>query len=102
MDEPEETINKAFTIHRRHLLFLERVNENHSLALRTVLDSNIRNERSNHLKENLTIICFGLLFFMFAFLIEKPAVIYLSTCIGVVLLIYGLIGGVMNALRRTR
>jgi len=103
MVEPEELQNVSFKLYQKHLDFIDSINkDNRSLALRTHLNSVMRNELWKQLRENIIFILFGLMFFMFALLVQEPVPIYLATFIGVVILIYGLIGGVHDALRRTR
>lgn len=105
MEEPQETIQKSFYIYPTHIDFLEKINENTSLALRTVLDSIMRTEKHSKIKksidESMLWICFGLVLFILSFLLNGLiTVIPLFT--GIIVIMYGLIGGVTTALSRTR
>jgi len=117
MEEPQDTLSKSFRLYPKHITYLENVNENTSLALRMVLDENIRNEKRNNIKtsidKSMIWICFGLMFFIMSFLclalrsfvVDDMFLIVSSWSalgIGVFVLMYGLIGGVTTALSRTR
>jgi len=105
MEEPQDTVSKSFILYPKHIEFLENINENTSLALRTLLNSVMRTGKRNKIKEaveqSMLYICFGLVFFILAFL-STDIVAVIATLIGVFLLVYGLIGGVESALSRTR
>lgn len=101
----EKTIQKTFYILPKHLEFLNNINENPNLALRTLLNSIMRTDKKNKIKaaieQSMLYICFGLIFFILAFL-STDIVAVVATLIGVFLLVYGLIGGVESALPRAR
>ena len=105
MEEPQDSVSKSFVLLPKHIEFLEKINENTSLALRTLLDSIMRTDKKNKIKaaieQSMLYICFGLVFFILAFL-STDIVAIVATLIGVFLLVYGLIGGVESALSRTR
>lgn len=105
IDNFEESFGKTFTICQRHIDFLESINKNTSLALRTLLDSLSRQNKKLEIKkiidESMFFICFGLVFFILAFLSSGFASV-ICTGMGAVILSYGLIGGVFSALSRTK
>jgi len=105
IDNFEETFGKTFTISQRHIDFLEKINENTSLALRTLLDSLARQNKKLEIKkiidDSLFFVCFGLVFFIIAIL-STDFVSIICTGMGVIILSYGLIGGVFSALSRTK
>lgn len=99
MEEPEEYIQRSFNISKIHLRFLEDINENTNLALRTVLNSIIRNNDKIKIKqildEILLYVGFGLFFFMLSFIAENILVTVVTMMLGVFFLTYGAIGGVI-------
>jgi len=105
MEEPQDIIWKNFGVKQKHIEFLEKINENISLALRTVLDKSIRDTNRTEIKttvdQSMWFICFGLLFFVLSFLLDGFIVV-IPMLIGIAVLMYGLIGGVSSALSRTR
>ena len=105
LDNFEEYFGKTFTVCQRHIDFLENINKNTSLALRTLLDSLSRQNKKLEIKkiidESLFFICFGLVFFILA-LLSTDFVSVICTGIGIFILSYGLIGGVFGALSRTK
>jgi len=107
MEELDNLVWKKFGVYPKHMSFLEKINENTSQALRTVLDSTIRsndkNEKKQKTREFLIFTCFGLLFFIIALTAIYPYIsMMIALATGAGILVYGLIGGIENALPRTR
>jgi len=106
MKEPIDTVQTAFHIYPSHLEFLEKINSNRSLALRTVLDSIQNSEDLNKRKENLdhiiTFTSFGLICWMLSYIFTDFIITAVSIFLGVFLFAYGIVGGVINALQRTK
>lgn len=106
MEEPEDIIYKNFGIYKRHIDFLETVNKNTSLSLRTVLDSIINGQDKEEKKKQadnlISFIALGLMFFFISYLMSNPLVMLVCNGIGVFLFAYGAIGSVKNALSRTK
>jgi len=106
MEEPEDIVVKTFSIYKRHIVFLESINENTSLSLRTVLDSIINGQDKLEKKKQAdTLISFaalGLMFFFLSYLMSNPLAMLACNGIGVFLFAYGAIGSVKNALSRTK
>ena len=102
--EPEQLKTFSFKLYPYHIKFLEKINDNQSLALRTHLDSIIRVNKKIQMKQQLDSIMFfisiGLIFIIIA-LLGDSFITIISTMIGVFILTYGLIGGVIDALQRT-
>lgn len=105
MEEPQDVIWKNFGVYQKHIDFLEKSNENTSLALRTVLDSIMRTEKRGKIKttidKSMLWICFGLVLFILSFLLNGLITV-VPLFAGIIVIMYGLIGGVITALSRTR
>ena len=103
MEEPEDTFVKGFSVYQRHICFLEQINNNTSLALRTVLDSimngELRKRKKQILDHVLLYSCFGLIFVLISNLFNNTIVFLISILIGLFLVIYSIIGGVISALQ---
>lgn len=105
MEESDTTLQKTFTIFPRHIVFLEGVNENTSLALRTVLDSIVSGENQLRKKQIIdgmvTYVSFGLICMLLSYIVSNVCIMLVCIMLGVFLFAYGLIGGVLGALQRT-
>ena len=106
MEYPEDVIWKNIGLYQRHLNLLEHVNENPSIAARTILDSIIngqdRLEKKRQIDGVLTFVALGLMFFFISYLLDNFVVVFVCTGIGVFLFAYGTIGGIVNALSGTK
>lgn len=105
MEEPKDVIWKNTGYFQEHLDFLEKINENHSAANRTILSSVMRNDKQNQIKNtidsNLIWICFGLFCFFFSYLFVGLLSV-ITFMLGTGIFAYGAIGGVLSAIQRTR
>lgn len=97
----EELEGYSFYLYPRHIETLDRVDPNHSKALRTILDSKNRyakRKQKNQLFDRLfLIIVLGLMFFMFSLLAplyETPIQL-----VGILIISYGFFRGVMDAIQ---
>lgn len=101
-NESEKVFSKSFTIFPKHLKFLKTVNKNESLALRTVLDSIMndkdRTRKRELLDTRLIFISFGFIMFFMSYLADSFYVRGGAILVGVAILGYGLIGGVLDAI----
>lgn len=106
MVQLEDIFWKNFGISQKHLDFLERINSNTSLALRTVLDSIMRNEKKLFNKQEIdkmiTYAAMGLICWLIAFLFTNAVIILVSMSIGSFLFGYGIIGWCWNVLQLKR
>ena len=106
MEEPEDIIWKNLGFYKRHLDLFDNVNENPSVAVRIILDSIINGQdKEEKRKQKDTLISFvalGLMFFFISFLMSNPLAMLVCNGIGVFLFAYGAMGGVKNALSRTK
>ena len=102
MDESETFFSKTFTISQKHIDFLNKINENASIALRTVLDSIIRNDKRSKIIEEvknlLYFFSFGAILILISYTLTD-ILRFISMSIGFSILIYGVIMGVYNAIR---
>jgi len=111
MNEPTEQVRTSLSLYPKHIRFLEDINENTSLAARTVFDSVMRTEKKNHVREKINevmmYVIVGMLFFILAFLLDG-FVVAIPTVIGAGVLTYGLISAIYlprgkhGTVRRTR
>lgn len=106
MNEPESASQKTFTLYPHHIVFLEGINENTSLALRTVLDSISNGEKQVKHKQILdtavTYVSLGLICMLLSYIVDSFVIKSFCILIGAFLFAYGAMGGVMGALQRTK
>jgi len=107
MEKPEELESCGFRLAKKHIQLLESINDgNKGLALRTLLNSVINGKEQQARKEQrdgiINFVSFGLLFFFLSYLISNVFITLLCIMLGVFLFGYGIMGGVVNALQRTR
>ncbi len=103
----ETTIKQTFHLYQRHMNLLDEVNaENHAQALRTILDSIINGkekaERKKTMDTSVIVACMGLLFLIFSYLFDGVLQRGIMIGIGVLIISYGLIGGIEIAIQRSR
>ena len=93
MDEPEETTKRSFVLSESHYAFLEKINSNTNLALRTVLDSIIKNEKRIIKKEIadsiLMYVGVGLLLFIFSYAVQDYLIKIVAIVAGAFFFAYG-------------
>ena len=99
----EDIVPKTFSVYPRHIVFLEDVNENTSLALRTVLDSVMNGrdqmERKQLFDNSILFVALGIILFFLSYTSSNFFVNSISILLGVALVGYGAIGGAFGALR---
>lgn len=102
MDEPEPNFCRTFNITQKHIDFLNKINDNNSLALRIVLDSIIKNNHhTRFMKEINNILYFssiGIILLFISYLIPDFVIKLICISIGSFIVIYNLIGGVFSAI----
>lgn len=110
MDEPEGILYKTFGIYQHHLDYLKAVTtDNLNATLRNIIDSAIENEENN-IKSQIfkdfslyvVIIALGLVFFLFGMNYTFVAEMLLCYVIGLFMVIFGIVGGVLVALQSTK
>ena len=103
MDEQVEGFHKTFFIYQYQQEFLDKINSNSSLALRTILDSAINNEKHKQIKElldkTLLFVSFGFIFWLISYLMINILQVVISLSIGCIFIIYSVYGGVTGALQ---
>ena len=106
MGQYEDKVPKTFRLYPHHMHLLKNVNENLSESIRLVLDEYIEmkkyQDKKAILKENLIIVSFGILFILLSFNMINFLITIFATAIGLFLISYGVSGGIINAIRRTR
>ena len=106
MIETEEPKYRSFGLYPRHYDLLDSVNANSNIALRTILDSLIRNDKRDLLRERLNvsiiIVSFGFMFWFMGYFVN---IWWVSICffVGASLLIcYGFLGGIHDYVKVQR
>ena len=105
--EDETTVKQTFHLYGRHIDFLDKINpDNRSIAIRTVLDSIINGkekaERKKIMDTSILISCLGLLLLIFSFLFTGLIQRGFMIGVGILVISYGLLGGIELAVGRTR
>lgn len=105
--EESEYIQRSYHLCQRHLKLFDNVNaNNHSQALRTILDSIINGEEQLQKKQvidnSILYISLGFVLFSFTFTTNNPFVYLIGLSLGLFLITYGGIGGLQLAIRRTK
>ena len=97
----------SFRLYQRHKEYLDKVDpDDRSKALRIIIDSIINGEeqakRKTLMDTSILISCIGLLVLIQSYLFTEIQPRFITICIGVLVISYGLIGGVYHEIRRTR
>ena len=105
MNEPEDLTYKSFGLYERHITFLNTINEdNHASALRTVLDSIINGQEQTHKKQmldnTLNYIALGFILCFIGYVVDILPAKAILFCFGIFMFSYGMIGGVIDAVKR--
>jgi len=102
MLEIDDTIVKTISFYKRHLDYLESHHSNISLAVRNLVDKEIKNEYDNKRLERIqkfnrgfVFIALGFMFFIFSRITPEFAASWFSILIGIVFTTYGVIIGVI-------
>jgi len=103
----DETYHVSARLYKRHIDFLNNINQNQSLALRTLLDSIMSGDeqiRKKSVYDNSIIyLCFGFFFFIITSLLQAYSIVYMvSVLLGTFLLAYGGIGGLQIVIQRAK
>jgi len=106
MNEQSDSFQKTFFISQKHLDFLNRINENSSLALRTILDSIMNGDRyDKRVKrlDNLLIrVSLGFILILISYILQQPLLGLISILCGVFILSYAIFREVFDAVQLSR
>jgi len=109
MDEEIEIpkyFSKNFMIAQEHIDFLDKINKNNSLALRTILNSIIRyTQYENRIKiidKLLTRASMGFILILISYILNNTYLTTISICCGVFLVVYSIIGGFIDAVQLSK